>query len=476
MLEEKVPMPNNSDSQSGSPPPSTRQRITTHRQSLLQIRHDASKGPTERHEVPDIRNSAARRGQEYAESVDESPEGWVHAQASSMRATLSQRSCKDWTSTLLPFFRWMQTYDFKSNILTDIMAGVTVGVMVIPQSMSYAKLAGLPVEYGLYSAFVPVYAYSLWGSSQQLAIGPVALVSLILNAGILVVMEKEGYTPEDTENYDEIYATLALQTSFLAGVSFLTMGLLRLGFVTIFLSHAVVSGFTSAAAIVIGLSQIKYIFGYSIPNDKELHKVLKNIFASIDQFNWKTFLFGTSCLAILWGIKQLAAKVPKLKWMRPIGPLLVTTIGITFQAAIDLEQRGIPIVGHIPSGFPKFTANVVFPLADVGNISAVTLSIVIVGFMESIAIAKSLASKHNYELDSSLELVGLGMANLSSGLFGGYPVVGSFSRSAVNNDSGAKSQISGLVSATMVGMVLLFLTPVFELLVRCYCFSRHCCR
>jgi sulfate transporter 4 len=244
------------------------------------------------------------------------------------------------------------------------------------------------------------------------------------------------------------------------------MGLLQLGFVTIFLSHAVVSGFTSGAAIVIGLSQVKYLFGYSIPNDKEVQKVLKRLFEKIDEFNWKTFLLGTTCVGVLWGIKQLGAKFPKFKWTRAIGPLLVTTAGIILQATIDLEARGIPIVGHIPSGLPHFKANVVFPLVDLGNLWFVVFSIVIIGFMESIAIAKQLASKHHYELDSSLELVGLGMANISSGLFGGYPVVGSFSRSAVNNDSGAKSQISGMVTATLVAMVLLFMTPVFELMVR----------
>ena len=203
--------------------------------------------------------------------------------------------------------------------------------------------------------------------------------------------------------------------------------------------------------------------GYSVPNDKTLHGILKNIFANIEQFNWKTFLLGTSCVATLLGLKKLAARYPRFKWTRAGGPLLVTVICIVLQATIDLESRGIPIVGYIPPGLPSFTGNAIFPLS--GNMAMVVLSIVIVGFMESIAIAKKLAQVHGYELDASLELVGLGMANLSSGLFGGYPVTGSFSRSAVNNASGAHSGLSAMVTATMVAITLLCLTSVFELLV-----------
>jgi sulfate transporter 4 len=446
-----------------------RRRLTIHRQSLLKMHNDISTGRSS-HVVPDPEKLQQQRYSEVEPSEnnqgDGSPEGWVDKHKQNIRDTLKQRSCSDWVGTFLPLYRWLQKYNYKDYLLTDVLAGVTVGVMIVPQSMSYAKLAGLPVEYGLYSSLVPIYAYALFGSSRQLAVGPVALVSLMLNTGLTQVLQKEGMTPENTPDYNSIYATIALQTSFLAGVCFIVMGLLRMGFVTIFLSHAVVSGFTSAAAIIIGLSQIKYIFGYDIPSDKSLHQMLPNIFASIDEFNYKTFLLGTSCVFVLMGLKKLAQKYPKFKWTKAIGPLLVTVVGIILQASIDLEERGIPIVGPIPKGFPTFTADVVFPLKDIGNLSIVIVSIVLVGFMESIAIAKQLSNKHNYELDSSLELVGLGMANMTSGLFGGYPVVGSFSRSAVNSDAGAQSGISAIVTATLVGLTLLFLTPVFELLVR----------
>ncbi len=429
-----------------------RQRITNHRKSLLKIRSDLSEGRTTRHVVPDD-----------VYQVDESP--WMEQQRQIFQDNLTQRSFREWMVALVPIFQWLPTYMWKNHLMTDVLAGITVGVMIIPQSMSYAKLAGLPVEYGLYSSLVPIYAYALFGSSRQLAVGPVALVSLLLNSGLTLVLEKQGITPETNEDYHAIYATMALQTSFLVGLTYIGMGLLRMGFVTIFLSHAVVSGFTSAAAIIIGLSQIKYIFGYNIPADKTLHLMLKNIFASINEFNYKTFLLGFFSVFTLMGLKKLTTKSPKFQWMRAAGPLLVTVISIILQATIDLESRGIPVVGHIPKGLPKFTADVVFPL-QLGNLSIVVFSIVLIGFMESIAIAKQLANKHNYEVNSSSELVGLGMANMTSGLFGGYPVVGSFSRSAVNNEAGAQSGISGMVTATLVGLVLLFLTSVFELLVR----------
>jgi sulfate transporter 4 len=337
--------------------------------------------------------------------------------------------------------------------------------MVVPQSLSYAKLAGLPVQFGLYSSLVPIYAYALFGTSRQLAVGPVALVSLLLSAGLTVALEGEGMTPDNTENYQAIYATMALQVAVLVGFVYLVMGFMKLGFVANFLSHAVISGFTSAAAIIIGLSQVKYIFGYSsIPNDNTLHKMLYNIFANLDQFNWRTFVLGTSCTLTLVGLKRLAQAYPKrFKKTRAAGPLLVTVVAIVLQATINLQARGIPIVGYIPEGLPDFTGSIVFPL-DFGRLTIVVFSIVIVGFMESIAIAKKLAQNHNYELDANMELIGLGMANLSSGLFGGFPVTGSFSRSAVNNDVGAKSGISAIVTATLVAMTLLFLTSVFELL------------
>jgi sulfate transporter 4 len=439
-----------------------RRFFTSHRQNLNRIQQDCASGNPTRHSVHD---PYSRDLDELSASAYGGPEQWFEKHKQSLKDTFKQKSCQDWAEAIFPMCSWLKTYDWRSTLFSDVIAGLTVGVMIIPQSMSYAKLAGLPVEYGLYSSLVPVYAYALFGTSRQLAVGPVALISLLLNTGLTLVLENAGKTPENTEDYDEIYGTMAIQTSFLVGVCYILMGVFRLGFITILLSHAVVSGFTSAAAIIIGMTQLKYLVGYSIPSDKSLHKMLQNIFKDIDKFNWRTFLLGTTCVAFLLGLKQIVKRYPKLMYIRALGPLIVTVVTITLQATLDLEKQGIDIVGSIPRGLPKFSGGEAVAIEDIGQLTVVVISIVVVGFMESIAIAKQLAGKHNYEIDSSKELVGLGVANLCAGLFGGYPLTGSFSRSAVNNEAGAKSGISAIVTATLVGVVVLFLTPIFELLV-----------
>jgi len=432
---------------------------TTHRLNLESIRKDCARGTPTRHKVHDPMNPD--QDAMTNASTNGAPEQWLDKQ---VKGFVRKRSYMEWLEIVLPMTSWLKNYKWRSCFLTDAIAGLTVGVMIVPQSMSYAKLAGLPVEFGLYSSLVPIYAYAVFGSSRQLAVGPVALVSLLLNNGLTLVLERKDMTPDNTDNYDEIYAALAIQVSFLVGICYIIMGILRLGFVTIFLSHAVVSGFTSAAAIIIGFTQVKYIFGYDIPSDKSLHKMIYNIFANIGGFNWKTFVLGTSCVIILLGMKQIAKKYPKLKWARALAPLFVTVLTILLQLIFDLEERGIPSVGNIPKGLPSWSGGVAVDIDDLGQVAVVIISIVIVGFMESIAIAKQLANKNNYEIDASQELLGLGTANLCAGLFSGYPLTGSFSRSAVNNEAGATSAISSIVTATLVLLVLLFLTPVFELL------------
>jgi len=226
-----------------------------------------------------------------------------------------------------------------------------------------------------------------------------------------------------------------------------------------------VSGFTTGAAVIIGLSQVKYIFGYDVPKSDVLHEIIKSIINGIDQFNYKTFLVGTIGVLAWIAMKHIGKKYSKYKWIRAAGPLTVCVVSIILNVIFDLESMGIPVVGTIPEGFPKVTVDQWVPIEDAGKLMMVVFSITIVGFMESIAIGKQLASKHKYEIDSSLELIGLGMANFLGAMFNCYPVTGSFSRSAVNNESGAQSGISGMVTATIVGLVLLFVTPVFEKMV-----------
>jgi len=386
---------------------------------------------------------------------------WHQGLKARIHKKLQEKTRDDWVAAVLPCWAWLRTYPVRQNLPADLMAGLTVGLMIVPQSMSYAKLAGLPVEFGLYSALIPVYAYSLFGTSRQLAVGPVALISLLLSTGLSQVMETRSVSAEDP-NYDALYAQLAIQCSFLVGIIYIGMGLLQAGFVTIFLSHAVISGFTTGAAVIIGMSQVKYLFGYDVVRSDRLQELLESIFSGIEQFNYRPFLMGCSSILMLLFFKHVGKTYPKYKWVRAAGPLFVTVLALVLVVALNLENRGIAVVGTIPKGFPGLTVKEWTPLSDVKDIILVVISIVIVGFMESIAIAKQLASKHKYEIDSSQELIGLGMANFLGSAFSAYPVTGSFSRSAVNNEAGATSGVAGMVTATIVCFVLLFLTAFFE--------------
>jgi sulfate transporter 4 len=380
-----------------------------------------------------------------------------------MTEHMRPRSRDEWIGTFIPCYTWLRTYDWRAILLTDILAGIAVGVMAVPQSLSYAKLADLPVEYGLYSVLFPIMAYSVFGSSRQLSVGPVALVSLILGTGLNNQMAAMGISKDDP-NYYDVRTTLAIQTSLLVGILNIVMGLIRLGFVTIFMSHAVISGFISGASIVIGMSQLKGILGVQAEGDN-VQRILASIFASIGSFNYKTFLMGMSSLATLILFKQASKKYPKQKWLRAIGPLFVTAVTILVTWGFNLSANGIPVVKYIPAGFPAVTIDRWVPIKDFGTLMPTALSITIIGFIESIAIVKSLAAKHKYEVDASTELIGLGVANFVGAMFQAFPVTGSFGRSAVNDQSGAQSGVSGMVTALLVGMVLLFLTDVFEYMV-----------
>ena len=426
-----------------------RGNVSKHRQALEKLETDA--GHKVSHDVPKVNK----------ERLDK----WDMLQTTVTNFTKPPQSPDEWISFLLPAWRWLKVYDIKNSLAKDVIAGLSVGVMVIPQSMSYAKLAGLPVEYGLYSAFVPVFLYGLFGSSRQLAVGPVALVSLLLSTGLGRIMEKRGFISADDDNYDmDFYIQMALQASFLVGIINIALGLLRLGWITIFLSHAVISGFISGAALIIGSSQLKYLFGVKADRADTLQGNLSALVAVLPDTKWQVVLMGWFALFTMIGMKQIARRVPKLKWIQPLGPLTVTIIGIVLTAALNLDERNVDVVGEIPKGLPSFSAGEWTPIENFGELIIPVISIVLIGFLESIAIARKFAAKHKYEIDPGLELFGLGFANLFSGMFQGYPVTGSFSRSAVNNDSGAQTGLSGFVTGILVMFVLLFLTPIFEIL------------
>eukprot|EP00929_Paragymnodinium_shiwhaense_P075781 TRINITY_DN3878_c0_g2_i1.p1 TRINITY_DN3878_c0_g2~~TRINITY_DN3878_c0_g2_i1.p1 ORF type:complete len:908 (+),score=210.11 TRINITY_DN3878_c0_g2_i1:157-2880(+) len=376
----------------------------------------------------------------------------------------------------MPIITWFPNMNRKT-LISDCIAGLTVGVMVIPQSMSYASIAGLPYIYGMYSACVPTLVYGFFGQSRQLAVGPVAMVSLLIEAGL------QGMLPEDAcpawyaataeaettgaivpAQYDfcpDEYVKLVVLTSAMVGIMQLLAAVLSLGFLVSFLGHPVTSGFTSGAAIIIGLSQVKYILGYDVPKSQSVITALSNIFQKIEETNPWTVAFGLVWLVALITNKKLSQKYRRLRMLGPLGPLLSCLIGtiIVWQTPY-LRDQGVGYVGYIPDGLMPVSIQD-WNFADYQRVLPTAFSATLIGYMESIAIGKNLAAKHGYEIEAGQELFALGISNLVGACFSCYPVTGSFSRSAVNNSTGALTQFSGLVTAFVMFLTLLVLTPLF---------------
>ncbi|CAL0314658.1 unnamed protein product [Lupinus luteus] len=368
-------------------------------------------------------------------------------------SNLRRMTWLEWIEFFFPCCRWIRTYKWKEYFQVDLMAGITVGVMLVPQSMSYAKLAGLQPIYGLYSGFVPIFVYALFGSSRQLAVGPVALVSLLVSNVL------SGVADPSTELYTELAVLLALMVGILECI----MGLLRLGWLIRFISHSVISGFTTASAIVIGLSQVKYFLGYNIDKSSKIIPLVKSIIAGADKFSWPPFVMGSVTLAILLVMKHLGKSRKHLRFLRAAGPLTAVVLGTVFVNIF--HPSSISLVGDIPQGLPHFSVPRAFEYAE--SLIPTAFLITGVAMLESVGIAKALAAKNGYELDSNQELFGLGVSNVLGSFFSAYPTTGSFSRSAVNHESGARSGISGIVSAIIMTCALMFLTPLFEYIPQC---------
>lgn len=342
----------------------------------------------------------------------------------------------------IPILSWLPNYERK-NLKRDISAGLTVGVMVIPQGMAYAMVAGLPPIYGLYASTIPMIIYAMLGTSPQLSVGPVAMVSLLTASGIGTLAE--GGT--------EMFILLAITLTFLVGVIQIILGLFRAGFIVNFLSHPVISGFTSAAALIIGMSQLKNLLGLNIPQTNYVHETLLNAFKQFDQINWLSFAIGIGGILLIKGVKRINAAIP--------GALVAVFISTMIVWGFDLANQGVKIFGEIPSGLPEF----LLPTLDLNLLKAllpIALTIALIGFMQSIAIAKAIQQKHkDYKIRPNQELVALGLANLGGAFFQSYPTTGGFARTAVNDQSGAKTGLSSIISAGLIILTLLFLTPLF---------------
>lgn len=342
---------------------------------------------------------------------------------------------------LLPAADWISNYQ-KEDLRGDLSAGLIVAIMLIPQGMAYAMLAGLPPVIGLYASTVPLLIYALFGTSRQLAVGPVAMVSLLVLAGVSTLAEAGT----------DQYISLVLLLMLMIGVIQFLMGMLKLGFIVNFLSRAVISGFTSGAAIIIGLSQLKHLLGISLEADKDVFLILWEAAARASEVNPLTLAIGLVSIILLVVFKKYVPKIP--------GPLVVVSLSIALIASLQLQALGVNIVGDVPGGLPSLS----FPEVTWESVTAllpIAVTIALIGFMESIAMAKAIAAKEKYKITPNRELTGLGLANIGGAFFSGYPVTGGFSRSAVNYQSGAKTPLASLITAVLILLTLLFFTGAF---------------
>ncbi len=342
----------------------------------------------------------------------------------------------------IPILDWLPSYK-KSYLKDDIVAGITVGIVLIPQGIAYALIAGLPPIYGLYAALIPQLVYAIFGTARQVAVGPVAMDSLIVATGVSTL------ALSGSESYVQIAILLAL----VVGVFQLLMGILRLGFIVNFLSRPVITGFTSGVAIIIGLNQLGNLLGVPFVKSDQIHRLLSDIYIKISQISLNTTLIGiVSCVLIVL-LKQLNKKIPNALVVVVLGILTITFFGDFFY--------DVPIVRDIPSGLPSFS----FPELDVDQIREllpIAITLVLVGYLETISIGKTLEAKQDeYRVDANQELVALGLGNIIGSIFKSYPATASFSRSAINEDAGAKTGVAAIIASGLVALTLLFLTPIF---------------
>jgi SulP family sulfate permease len=355
----------------------------------------------------------------------------------------------------LPILEWSRQYN-RTSLTNDMMAAVIVTIMLVPQSLAYALLAGLPPEAGIYASIVPIVLYAIFGSSRVLAVGPVAVVSLLTASAVGQVAETGTAG----------YAIAALTLAALSGGFLVLLGLLRLGFLANFLSHPVIAGFITASGILIAMSQLKHILGVSA-HGHTLPEMVQSLVEHLDQSNLITLGIGVSAIVFLFWVRGNLK--PFLNRMN-LGPLLtdlLTKAGPVFAVVattlsvwgFDLAQDGVRIVGDVPQSLPPFTMPG-FDLDLLQQLMVPAILISIIGFVESVSVAQTLAAKKRQHIDPNQELIGLGAANLGAAFTGGFPVTGGFSRSVVNFDAGAETPAAGVFTAIGLAIAAVALTPL----------------
>ena len=355
----------------------------------------------------------------------------------------------------VPILDWGRRYDRKA-FSNDMVAAVIVTIMLIPQSLAYALLAGLPPEAGIYASIVPIILYAVFGTSRALAVGPVAVVSLLTASAIGQVAE------QGTAGY----AVAALTLAFLSGSFLMLMGVLRLGFLANFLSHPVIAGFITASGILIATSQLKHIFGVSAQGHT-FPEMVVSLVGHLGEANWITLAIGGSAVGFLFWVRKFLRPtlrrfgVPPtladiLTKAGPVVAVIATTVAVW---GFGLADKGVKIVGEVPQSLPPLTLPGFSPeLLSALLVPAILISII--GFVESVSVAQTLAAKKRQRIDPDQELIGLGAANLGAAFTGGYPVTGGFARSVVNFDAGAETPAAGAFTAVGLTIAAVALTPL----------------
>ncbi len=359
----------------------------------------------------------------------------------------------------LPILDWGRRYD-RSALGNDLLAAVIVTIMLIPQSLAYALLAGLPPEAGLYASIAPILLYAIFGTSRALAVGPVAVVSLMTAAAI------GGIAAQGSMGYAAAALTLAL----LSGAMLLVMGVFRLGFLANFLSHPVIAGFISASGILIAASQLKYILGVPA-SGHTIIEILTSLAAHLGEISLWTLVIGLSATAFLFWVRKGLKPLLRSWGLSPglsdaltkAGPVAAVVVTTALVWLLGLDARGVSIVGAVPQSLPPFTLPSLSPDL-VRQLLIPALLISVIGFVESISVAQTLAARRRQRIDPDQELIGLGAANLGAAFSGGFPVTGGFSRSVVNFDAGAETPAAGAYTAVGLAIAALMLTPLIHFL------------
>jgi SulP family sulfate permease len=361
--------------------------------------------------------------------------------------------------TLLPVLGWAPSYS-RTEAQNDLVAAVIVTIMLVPQSLAYAMLAGLPPQVGLYASILPLIAYAVFGTSRALAVGPVAVVSLMTAAAVGQIAPPGSAA----------YLTAAMTLAFLSGLILVAMSVLRLGFLANFLSHPVISGFITASGILIAASQMKHILGIGADGDT-LPELVLALVEGVGGTNLYTLVIGVSATAFLFWTRRRLKPLLVARGLGPraadmlakAGPVAAILVSIAAVVSLGLAEKGVRIVGEIPAGLPPFTLPS-FDLGLWGQLLVPAVLISLVGFVESVSVAQTLAAKRRQRIVPNQELTALGASNIAAALSGGYPVTGGFARSVVNFDAGAETPLAGAFTAVGILAATLFLTPLFRFL------------